>query len=171
MFVVTRQVLVAGCGAGAVALSLDFKSMYRSHHRKIRVENRGRRYELFLSADNAQHILERADDPSHGFDLVDAEKMCYAAYYVSRGPGKKSNEAHDVVYGFVLFASPTEASQPKYYQLVGYTTELYGGRFILETCHLLADAYLRQWCDNHKELFNVFTPNHFLLRHGQKRKK
>ena len=136
MFVVTRQVLVAGCGAGAVALSLDFKSMYRSHHRKIRVENRGRRYELFLSADNAQHILERADDPSHGFDLVDAEKMCYAAYYVSRGPGKKSNEAHDVVYGFVLFASPTEASQPKYYQLVGYTTELYGGRFILETCHL-----------------------------------
>ena len=58
--------------------------MYRSHHRTIRVENTGRRYELFLTADNAQHILERAPDPSHGFDLVDVEKMCYAAYFIGR---------------------------------------------------------------------------------------
>ena len=144
--------------------------MYRSHHRKIRVENRGRRYELFLSADNAQHILERAPDPSHGFDLVDVEKMCYAAYFTSGGPTRKSSEPHNLVYGFVLFVSPLATSKPKYYQLVGYTTELYVGRFILETAHVLADAYLRQWCDQNRRLLNVFTPHHYLLRHAQKRK-
>lgn len=76
---------------------------------------------------------------------------------------KDKPEPHTLVYGLVIF-------REKYYQVVGYVTELYGGRFVLETCRVVSDNSLRALClEFYDRLTTVeFSSDGKIIRHRTK---
>ena len=76
--------------------------MYRSHNKKIRIENRGAWYELFLIAENAQHMVDRAAHPSHCVSLNEIMELARVAYYIRRTLFSRP-EPHHLVYGLLSF--------------------------------------------------------------------
>jgi len=136
--------------------------MYRAKNKRIKIAETGRSYELFLIPEHAEHIIKKAADASHQASLMQVIALAYNAYYIEVTT-KDQPEPHTLVYGLVIF-------REKYYQVVGYVTELYGGRFVLETCRVVSDNSLQALClEFHDRLTTVeFSPDGKIIRHRTK---
>lgn len=137
--------------------------MYRSHNKKIKIYGQKAAYEVFLIAENAQHIVSKAAHHSHQVTLLEVMALASSAYYVEASIYEHP-EQPVLVYGLVIF-------REKYYQVVGYTTELYGGRFILETCRVVSDVTLQAVCAAKRDSLTTveISPNGKITRHRNQR--
>lgn len=135
--------------------------MYRAKNKEIKIADTDRRYELFLLPENAEHIIKKAKHHSHQATLMQVVALAYSAHYIEI----EHNEAEQrtLVYGLVIFRG-------KYCQVVGYITELYGGRFVLETFRVVSNNTIRNICiEYHDRLTTVeFSPNGKIIRHRTK---
>lgn len=83
-------------------MSVNSRIMHPSHHRKICQEQGGSWYEIFLLADNAQHIGDRATGPCHYVSLLEVTEMAQGALDFKR-PARSRPKAHYLTYGLVKF--------------------------------------------------------------------
>ena len=88
--------------------------MYSSRNKKVKLRDIGEGYEVFLTPENTQHIIDRAGHHSHQVTLRQVMNLAYAAYYV---PDKLYDkpEPHLRVKGLVKY-------EEKFYLIIAYLT-------------------------------------------------
>lgn len=125
--------------------------MYSSRNKKVKLQDVGEGYELFLTPENAQHIIDRAAHESHKVTLRQVMNLAYAAYYI---PDKSylKPEPHLRVMGLVKYAN-------KFYQIIAYLTQVPSNRCILESCHVVNEDRLQRWCNTHTDLIKTVSDN------------
>lgn len=123
--------------------------MFRSHNKRIRIEKQGLGYELFWITENAQHIIDRQEHHSHRITLQEVEKQAAGAYFIIRKAYERP-EPHLKITGFFAY-------NRSYYIIIAYITESYGRRCVIESCHVLSDNRLLDWCRRNPDLVSPPT--------------
>lgn len=111
--------------------------MFRSHNRKVRLMLDGPGYELFWIAENAEHVITRANHHSHQISLLEAERLAEIAYFIHKGDYNARMQYQKVI-GVAIFRNKT-------YQIIAYLTDFPTRRCILETCHVVNDNKILDW--------------------------
>ena len=118
--------------------------MFRSHNKRIRIEKRGVGYELFWITENAQHIIDRQEHHSHRITLQEVERCATEAFFIIR-KNYENPAPHAKINGFFVY-------NKSYYIIIAYITESYGRRCVIESCHVLSDNRLLDWCRRNPDL-------------------